>query len=295
MNSNKIPAESPDFFFVVRNYVDSPLYSGEFENPNCRIHNYNTTEIRQCFNQYDEIIMFGDSRTRVLYRVLKGRYDGISQVVDYKMHKKLVEPPFTFYWSINFNQTVKTLSGYKNKLDGKSRLVIVGEQLQWPQLDHLKKIANCSQSTSRKNLKTHLRYAKSLIQKLEEYKNFEFLFVSAESRYDTMAGQKCACCAKWSAEDWDSLSKYYTENIRGFFEKFKPKNAMFMETNRITMEYEFDEGKTRQHLMPDGVHKMNRGPHSKPTEFAPSLKIDSEVVFNYFCNKKFNFEDTCCN
>ena len=57
--------------------------------------------------------------------------------------------------------------GYKNKLDGKSRLVIVGEQLQWPQLDHSKKIANCSQSTSRKNLKTHLRYAKSLIQKLE--------------------------------------------------------------------------------------------------------------------------------
>ena len=67
-----------------------------------------------------------------------------------------------------------------------------------------------------------------------------------------------------------------------------------METNRITMEYGFDGGETRQHLLPDGVHKM-RGPNLRPMEFSPSSKIDSEVVFNYFCNKKFNFEDTCCN
>ena len=183
--------------------------------------------------------MFGDSRTRVIYRVLKGRYDGISQVIDYKMHKKQVEPPFTFYWSTNFEKTLKKLSSYKNKLDGKSRLVIVGEQLQWPQLDHLKKITHCSQTTSRKNLDTYLRNAEFLIQMLDEYKNFEFLFISAESRYDTMAGQKCACCADWNTEEWDSLSKYYTENIRSFFDKFKPKNAMLMETNRITMEYGF--------------------------------------------------------
>ena len=59
-------------------------YSGGFKNPKCEIHNYKTTEIKQCFDEYHEIVIFGDSRSRVLYRVLKGRYDGVNKVTDYK-------------------------------------------------------------------------------------------------------------------------------------------------------------------------------------------------------------------
>ena len=80
--------------------------------------------------------------------------------------------------------------------------------------------------------------------------------------------------------------------------EYKPKNAMLMETNRITMEYAFDGGKTRQYLMPDGVHKMAhnvaRNPDFLQKKIAPSLVIDSNVIFNYFCNRKFKFRDTCC-
>ena len=184
----------------------------------------------------------------------------------------------------------------RSKLSGRTngrRLVIIGEQLQWPNLGHLKTKQHCDQETARSNIQPYLYYAKILMQQLDKFDDTEFLFVSAESRYDNMI--RCACCAHWNAEEWDSLSKFYTDSIRNLLKEFKPKNAMLMETNRITMEYEFDAEKTRQHLMPDGVHKMNRGPHSKPTEFAPSLKIDSDVIFNYFCNNKFKFEDTCCN
>ena len=66
---------------------------------------------------------------------------------------------------------------------------------------------------------------------------------------------------------------------------------MLMKINRITMEYAFDGGKTRQYLMPDGVHKMAhtyvRSPGFVEKKIAPSLMIDSNVIFNYFCNRKF--------
>ena len=295
-------------------------YSGDFENPNCKIHNYKTSEIKQCFNEYHEILMFGDSRTRVLFRVLRGRYDGLDLVTDYRDHREIDDPPFTFYWSVNFKITLHILFGThvkndqkidelsKSKLSGKSngkRLVIIGEQLQWPQVDFLhgfnskgEPTRNCTQQGARSNIDPYLDHAKTLIQQLDQFNDTEFLFMSAESRYDIQRMSE-SCHINWNTVDWDSLSKYYTDSIRNLLAHYKPKNGMLMETNRITMEKELDGGKSRQHLMTDGVHKMSfdvaRNPNFVPKKIPSSLAIDSDVVFNYFCNKKFNFEGTCCN
>ena len=249
-------------------------YSGDFENSECKIHDYNTFEIKQCFNDYHEILMYGDSRTRVLYRVLQGRYDGNVTVTDYKDHRNIIHPPFTFFWSVYFKNTVNSLLRILN--DGESekkRLVVIGEQLQWPQLDHLSSFSNCSQKTSRRNMQQHLDEAKTFIRQLDQFKNTKFLFVSAESRYDNKR-REYPRCTHWTAAEWDSLSKFYTDSIRSMLKEYKPKNAMLMETNRITMEYAFDGGKTRQYLMPDGVHKMAhnvaRNPDFIEKKIAPS-------------------------
>ena len=72
----------------------------------------------------------------------------------------------------------------KNDKTDAKRLVIIGEQLQWPQKYHLEENRNCSQKTSRSNIESHLGEAKKLIQQLDQFVESEFLFVSAESRYD---------------------------------------------------------------------------------------------------------------
>ena len=104
----------------------------------------------------------------------------------------------------------------------------------------------------------------------------------------------CTCCDDWSASEWDDLSEFYTVQIRSFFDEFRPKNGGFIESNRLTMEYSFEDGK-RLHLMPDGVHKMARSPNSDSKEFSTSLMVDTDVIFNYICNRRFEIEKTCCN
>ena len=115
---------------------------GRSVNDDCKIHRYKTSEIKKCFDDYHEIVIFGDSRSRVLYRVLQGRYDGVNKVTDYKDHHHITSPPFVFYWSVDFEATVKTL--YKNHLlnvtsneemlrNRGRRLVILGEQ--YPRLE----------------------------------------------------------------------------------------------------------------------------------------------------------------
>ena len=61
-----------------------------------------------------------------------------------------------------------------------------------------------------------------------------------------------------------------------------------METNRITTEFIFKNGE-RLPLMPDLVHKMEKGSKSKPKIIPPNLNIDADVLLNYFCRKRDKF------
>ena len=68
-----------------------------------------------------------------------------------------------------------------------------------------------------------------------------------------------------------------------------------METNRITMEYNFENG-TRLPLMTDLVHKIKRSDKLKLVEYepSPSLIADSDVILNYFCNREMKFGTKVC-
>ena len=104
-------------------------YTANFSNNDCAIHHYTTGQIKSCIRGYDEFVIFGYSRSRILYQVLLGRYKGIRHGLGTKTHGNLISPPFKFFWSTNFTVTIDTLlKNYVNK--DKHRLIVIGEQLQ---------------------------------------------------------------------------------------------------------------------------------------------------------------------
>ena len=124
--------------------------------------------------------------------------------------------------------------------------------------------------------------------KMTKFRNPKFL----NALYDA----KGRCAHMWDSNKWDEISEFYTTEMRDIVNKNSSANLRLMETNRMTMEYRFEDG-TRQPLMSDNVHKMTylgNVPGGKQ-DFVPSLAIDSNIILNYFCNKKFGFVNTCCN
>lgn len=56
-------------------------YTGDFQTKNCQKHIYKNTEIEKCFRNR-RVTIFGDSRARTIYKVLKSRFEGKKTVVD---------------------------------------------------------------------------------------------------------------------------------------------------------------------------------------------------------------------
>lgn len=85
-------------------------FSGTFGPSTCQIKKYSTEELQKCFlsnpvdfsrNRMVQII--GDSRSRLIYRVLSARLHGLDTIEDVKVHDDLANAPFMYYWSQSFN------------------------------------------------------------------------------------------------------------------------------------------------------------------------------------------------
>ena len=276
-------------------------YSGEFKNPDCEIHKYSTSDIQKCFEDIKDVVFFGDSRSRLLFRVTESRKNGWQTFFDEKNHADAgdIKNRIHFKWSINFDRTYLKLKEYlKKNIDYNLKsFIIIGEQLQWPIAEtFLKNKSNtdCSMNAAKNSLKHYFDKLEDLISENKNEtvlvsENYQFVFISAESRFDY---RNCQCCDQWDTSKWDEISKFYTEKVKMI--TLGLTNVGFMETNRKTMEHW--ENRTRQYLYSDLVHKQafSMGTDVKQ-EVVDSLRIDSDVVLNYFCNKQLKLKDVCCS
>lgn len=87
-----------------RNHVDNWAFSGEFVPDNCDLYAYKAPEMHRCLDNYRQTVqIIGDSRARLLYRVLIAMYRGENSIEDVKVHTDMDNFPFAFYWSQTFN------------------------------------------------------------------------------------------------------------------------------------------------------------------------------------------------
>ena len=146
--------------FEMQKSVNDHLYSGTFVPDTCDLHKYTTEEIDTCIkkqNYKKTVHIIGDSRARLIYRVLLARLRGDESVEDVKVHDNMANLPFIYYWSQSFNgrpSAIETpeMSGFENmfmEIDH-AQLVIIDEHFLHPSFDYFrssKKPENPSLST----------------------------------------------------------------------------------------------------------------------------------------------------
>lgn len=351
--------------YPVRNQTYRYSYSGDFIVPGCEIKNYNKTEIQSCFqpksfNSKRRIYLIGDSRTRVLFRVLSRRYRGGTRIMDTSTHNSLKDGPFYYIWSEHFAYTSNQTRTLGIRSDD---FVIVGAhflhpiynlyrhrddaRLVMPELPEDKK-RKVDMTLMNRFLEIDLDVFRVDTLPFLVETGARILVVSSEGNFDVerqsgvhsvemgskwpktiekglkrakrdKKGQKvpflaifgsyilgCSgplcmgkiftyishCGVLWSREEADLMMVVYNEKLReildstGLLENGEhSKNESsprigFLENNQIT-----SATPDRQlSLYADNIHKIK---HAKSQTFTipDSLRIDSDFVFNYFCNK----------
>ena len=136
-------------------------YNGTFIPDTCNLHYYEPEEIRECFspngqNASDTILVIGDSRARLMWRVLNARYHGENGIEDVKIHDDLVNYPFLYYWSESFNgepivnqkDTKNELTAFEEKRSNlfedmkTAQYIIIDEHFMHPATDMLNNAAS---------------------------------------------------------------------------------------------------------------------------------------------------------
>ena len=232
--------------FEMKNAVNDHLYSGTFVPDTCDLHEYTTEEIDTCIlKQHDKktVHIIGDSRARLIYRVLSARLRGDESVEDVKVHDNMANLPFMYHWSQSFNGKAITAekherisqSGFIHEISGfenmfmkaaNAQLVIIDEHFLHPSFDYFRSGENPGNpSLSTDVLKLYFKESviyldKNILPKFR-MKGVTVVVMASEGCNKTFPG--------WPKKYWEDLTRFYgmldtkkirTEVLLKFFQQF---------------------------------------------------------------------------
>lgn len=288
-------------------------YSGKFQPNFCQLVDYKFHEIEKClmsetdnFGEPLSVHIIGDSRARLMYRVLSARMKGQISIEDVKVHDDMSNRPFSYHWSQSFNgkavsEEKSEVSGFKNlfkiftsknpKWRKTPQLIIIYEQFLHPAMDHLfypnKRDYNLIEEYFKESL-DHFR--DSIIPAL-----IHVITTNANERGSKSLATIVVLASEgsnrvfegWNDKLWLDLQNYYNTELRNII-KSNSKYIYYMDSN-IKTAY----GPNGENLLADGTHKLIKGAVQK---LPPSLIADTDMILNLHCNERRGdlAEDVCC-
>ena len=272
-------------------------YSGNYQPDGCDLHHYTTEEIETCLlkrpdgtNSDLSVMIIGDSRARLLYRVLSARLHGQDSIEDVKVHDDMANAPFIYYWSQSFHgarvaRNKQEMSTFRRMLmevnsKNKAQLIIINEHFLHPSTDILGFPKNRTWAHIEPYFITSLTHLKENIMPqlvtLSEMEDVTIIINASEGSSRYYAG--------WSADKWVELQNMYNFEIQRLI---IDNPRIFYMTNNIRTGV----GPSGQNLLPDGTHKIIKG---ESQTVPPSLMADTDMILNVHCNRKLGIDGNAC-
>ena len=218
--------------------------------------------------------------------------------MDKGTHDILREGPMTYIWSEHFahtvNQTLKLNIGAED-------FVIIGAHFLHPiyniyrRREVTRQILPEMPEEGKVSLELMIRFLEIDMDVFQRETlpflvetGAKVLVISSEGHFDVERLGEKAIRQNWSKKEADIMQEFYNKKMKEMLEKTGhldhgnfSKRIGFLENNQvtgITPDLKFG-------LYPDNIHKIL---HAKSQTFAvpDSLRIDSDLVLNYFCNKQ---------
>lgn len=275
-------------------------YSGRFQPDSCDVHNYSSDEIEECLLKNSDgslnensVQIIGDSRARLIYRVLSARLHGAESIEDVKVHDDMANAPFIYYWSQSFHgkpvaKDKHEMSGFRRLLiEGtttkKSQLVIISEHFLHPATDILHFPKNRTRDHIYPYFQASLDFLRNdivpVLLKMVNENQATVVILASEGSRRYYAG--------FNQDKWDELQKFYNSEIK----KIVAENfgKIFYMSNNIKTSV----GINGEILLPDGTHKIIKG---AVQTIPPSLLTDTSLILNLHCNRKMvgKIENSAC-
>ena len=176
----------------------------------------------------------------------------------------------------------------------RAKLVVIGEQILHVVTERFK--GHNINPPLDKVVEAGFRYFQSEILPLVKAKpdDTKVVMMSAEGRWKFT--DYSDVFINKTDEDWKVLVDQYNDQIEKMVSEAALKNFVFVKSNTLTMRS--PEGDV---LSVDNIHKMHWLPddYEGPGRRIPdSLKADTDVLLNYFCNEKvnlYNRTNLCCS
>jgi len=263
------------------------LYGGIFKPDVCTLHQYTTDDIKSCLGmQARPIYVIGDSRARLIYRVIGAKGLGQESLEDTKVHNDLssdIGVPIKYFWSQSFDgdhdQVSHHVSMIHEAMGKHAQMIIVGEQ-------HLHPVEAAWDRNDRDYQKI---FYKALSHAYKEIFPLLNSFASEGNTVIVMAAENATRSYKGGEEAqqfWTDSTNYYNEMLGTMLAK-KFKNIKFMYNNMRTTR-----GPNYEPLLPDNTHKLEKGGSQI---IPPALSADLDTILNAHCNPRINPSDsTCC-
>ena len=274
-------------------------YSGTFQPDGCKVYDYDADMIQDCLlknpdgsENENSVQIIGDSRARLIYRVLSARMHGSDSIEDVKVHDDMANAPFIYYWSQSFGG--KAVSRQKHEMSGfrrlliegtttkKSQFVIINEHFLHPSTDILGYPQNRTWDHVQPYFENSINFFKTeIIPTLERMTENDATIVvlATEGSQRYYAG--------WNQAKWDALQNFYNSEMQKIAVEH-PK--IFYMSNNVKTSV----GTDGELLLPDGTHKIIKGEIQK---IPPSLMSDINILLNLHCNRKLGDRlpgDVCC-
>lgn len=249
--------------------------------------------------------LMGDSRTRVMFRGLNARLEKTT-INDHRVHGTLQQNNFVFHWSRFFTEMSEVVE--KTKFTKNSSLVI-GEQYLHKVLTTMLEIKTLDAAFVEDLLQTQIyHFNETVIKRVLDNENIDVVVVLATEGLEANAihseykNNFVLANKHWTAEMWVESAGFYNKLLYDCVKHWQQVESgkyadklFWMTNNRKTGRYEQtvsdsnpNSSKTNMTiLLPDGVHKIA---HDKVKQVPDSLKADTNMLYNLFCNKKLKRE-----
>ena len=274
-------------------------YSGKFSNDFCEYRDYTPKIIQECFDN-NNVLFLGDSRTRVLYNALIARIFGRESVFDRKIHFEEKTPyqneksqvlSISYihtrkFQTFEFNIKKHSSLNFKTHLQN-SNFIVIGEQFLHPITREVKNNKKSIRQSPRDVIDKGLQiFQDSIIPQISKYKNplAKVLILSAEGRLNFT--HYSLEYSHWTDSNWEAETVHYNKRMAQIIRNSGIKNVNFMSVNKLTVKSPDNDD-----LTVDFIHKLKwavKG-HLMPV----SLKADTDVLLNYFCNDESTDQNTC--
>lgn len=296
-------------------------YSGVFlPGQNCYFKKYTQQDIKICLeksksknNLSRPIYILGDSRARIIFRILATRWLGKTDVSDAKIHKDFSIGTantliFQFYWSEAFERIKisrkkklesridRLLNDIEKRKESQSipQLVIIGEQFLHTVEEVTKdrgENVTVSEVISFLDIGL-LSLERKILPKLTSLlSNCTIIVLASE---EPLKFKAPGHSPGFTSEDWQYCQDHFNRRLSNILSKYQNKvntnqNKISLMTNNLKTAWSLDN---KISLLPDGSHKLP-GIFGKvykkgdgPTSIIPdSLYVDSDLIYNYHCGQ----------